>query len=44
MLRAEKGLEPVKVKEWSIEEEIERFARVVEKSVDVRYIMEKLGL
>ncbi|NJF25661.1 cobyric acid synthase [Thermococcus sp. Bubb.Bath] len=43
-LRAEKGLEPVKVGEWSIEEEIERFASVVKRSVDIDYIIEGLGL
>ncbi|BAD85043.1 cobyric acid synthase [Thermococcus kodakarensis KOD1] len=44
MLRAEKGLEPVKVEEWSIEEEIEKFTRVVRESVDVEYIIQRLGL
>jgi adenosylcobyric acid synthase len=43
-LRAEKGLEPLKLEEWSIEEEIERFARVVEESVDVERILVELGL
>ncbi len=44
MLRAEKGLEPVKVEEWSIEGEIERFAKAVEESVDVEYIIQRLSL
>jgi len=44
MLRAEKGLEPISVGRWSLEEEIERFAKLVEKSIDVDYILSKLGL
>ena len=44
MLRLEKGLEPVTVQRWSIEEEIERFAKVVENSIDVEYIISELGL
>lgn len=43
-LRAEKGLEPVSIGAWSIEEEIERFAKVVEKNLDVERILEELGL
>ena len=43
-LRAEKGLEQVSVKRWSIEEEIERFAGVVEKNLDVERILGELGL
>lgn len=44
MLRAEKGLEPVKMESRSIEEEMERFARIVGDNVNVGYIMERLGL
>ena len=44
MLRAEKGLEPVSIEEWSIGEEIERFARIVEESLDVEGILGGLGL
>ncbi|WP_297487113.1 cobyric acid synthase [Thermococcus sp.] len=43
-LRLEKGLEPVSVEGWSVEEEIERFAEVVEKNLDVERILEELGL
>ncbi|WP_297520461.1 cobyric acid synthase [Thermococcus sp.] len=42
-LRLEKGLEPVSVEGWSIEEEIERFAKVVEKNLDVERILGELG-
>ncbi len=42
--RLEKGLEPVSVKGWDIEAEIERFARVVEKNLDVGRILGELGL
>ncbi|HDD31726.1 MAG TPA: cobyric acid synthase CobQ, partial [Thermococcus litoralis] len=44
MLRLEKGLEPITVQKWSIEEEIERFAKIVEKSIDINYILRSLGL
>ncbi|AHL22208.1 cobyric acid synthase [Thermococcus nautili] len=43
-LRAEKGLEPISVERWSIEGEIERFARVVEENLDVERILGELGL
>ncbi|WP_258084384.1 cobyric acid synthase [Thermococcus thermotolerans] len=43
-LRAEKGLEPVSIEEWNIEEEIERFAKVVERNLDVERILGELGL
>jgi adenosylcobyric acid synthase len=43
-LRTEKGLEPVSIERWSIEEEIERFARVVEENLDVERILGELGL
>lgn len=43
-LRAEKGLEPISVDGWSIEEEIERFARVVKKNLDVERILGELGI
>ena len=43
-LRAEKGLEPVSIERWSIEEEIERFAKVVEENLDVKRVSEELGL
>ena len=43
-LRQEKGLEPTGVIGWSIEEEIERFARVVERNLDVDRILGELGL
>ncbi|WP_297506992.1 cobyric acid synthase [Thermococcus sp.] len=43
-LRAEKGLEQVSVKRWSIEEEIEKFARIVEENLDVDRILGELGL
>ncbi len=42
LIRAEKGLEPVSVEGWSIEEEIERFARLVEKNLDVGRILGEL--
>ena len=42
--RLEKGLEPVSVKGWDIEEEIERFARVVGENLDVGRILGELGL
>ncbi|ASJ17412.1 cobyric acid synthase CobQ [Thermococcus chitonophagus] len=41
-LRREKGLEPISIGEWSIEEEIERFARIVEKNFDMERILEEL--
>ena len=44
LLRAEKGLEPVSIERWSIEEEIERFARVVGENLDVDYILSEIGL
>jgi len=44
ILRAEKGLEPVSIAGWSIEEEIERFARIVEESLDVERILGEVGL
>ncbi|MBP1912590.1 cobyric acid synthase [Thermococcus stetteri] len=44
MLRTEKGLEPMKIEGWSIEEEIERFSTVVERNLDVGRILEGLGL
>ncbi|NJE01272.1 cobyric acid synthase [Thermococcus sp. JdF3] len=43
-LRAKRGLEPVSIEGWSIEEEIERFARVVERHLDVERILEELGV
>ncbi|ASJ12487.1 cobyric acid synthase [Thermococcus thioreducens] len=43
-LRAEKGLEPVSIGRWSIEEEIERFAGIVERNLDVERILGELGL
>lgn len=43
-LRLEKGLEPVSVEGWSVEEEIERFAKVVENNLDVERILGELGL
>ena len=43
-LRSEKGLEPVSVQRWSVDEEIERFAKVVEKNLDVERILGELGL
>ncbi|WP_048148026.1 cobyric acid synthase [Palaeococcus ferrophilus] len=42
ILRAEKGLEPVKVEEWSIEEEIERFAKVVGDNINVGSLLNVL--
>ncbi|GAB6102211.1 cobyric acid synthase [Thermococcus atlanticus] len=42
MLRVEKGLEPVSAGGWSIEEEIERFAGIVERSIDVDFILRML--
>ncbi|WP_297090014.1 cobyric acid synthase [Thermococcus sp.] len=44
LIRAEKGLEPVSVEGWSIEEEIERFARLVEKNLDVERVLGELGI
>ncbi|KUH32360.1 hypothetical protein APY94_09720 [Thermococcus celericrescens] len=44
LLRGEKGLEPVSVAGWIIEEEIERFARLVEENLDVGRILAELGL
>ncbi|NJE03020.1 cobyric acid synthase [Thermococcus sp. MV11] len=43
-LRAERGLEPVSIEGWSIEEEIERFAGVVERHLDVERILGELGV
>ena len=43
-LRLEKGLEPVSIEGWSIEEEIERFARVVEGNLDVGRILGEIGI
>ncbi len=43
-LRAERGLEPISIGRWSVEEEIERFAGVVEKNLDVGRILGELGL
>ncbi|CAD5244242.1 cobyric acid synthase [Thermococcus camini] len=43
-LRSEKGLEPVSIERWSIEEEIERFAGIVERNLDVERILGELGL
>ncbi|MBO8174583.1 MAG: cobyric acid synthase [Thermococcus sp.] len=42
MLRLERDLEPITVQKWSIEEEIERFAEVVRRSIDIDYILEVL--
>ena len=42
-LRREKGLEPVSIERWNIEEEVERFAKVVERNLDVRRILGELG-
>ena len=42
IIRAEKGLEPVSIEGWSIEEEIERFARIVEESLEVERILGEL--
>ncbi|MDK2982931.1 MAG: adenosylcobyric acid synthase [Thermococcaceae archaeon] len=44
MLRLEKGLESLSLKEWSLEEEIERFSRVVEENLDLNYILSELGV
>lgn len=44
LIRREKGLEPIKIREWSIEDEINRFAKIVRESIDVDYIIEFLGL
>ncbi|NJE09113.1 cobyric acid synthase [Thermococcus sp. M39] len=44
MLRLEKDLEPITVQKWSIEEEIERFAKIVERNLDISYILDSLGL
>ncbi|AFK22049.1 cobyric acid synthase [Pyrococcus sp. ST04] len=44
ILRIEKGLEPISILGWSIEEEIEKFARIVKESLDVEYILDVLGL
>ncbi len=44
MLRLEKGLEPITVQKWSIEEEIEKFAKIVERNLDINYILDSLGL
>ena len=43
LLRLENGLEPVSVEGWSVEEEIERFAKVVGKNLDVERILGELG-
>ncbi|WP_010478132.1 cobyric acid synthase [Thermococcus zilligii] len=43
-LRQERGLEPISVGGWSIEEEIEKFARVVGENLDVGRILGELGL
>ncbi|RLF79962.1 cobyric acid synthase CobQ, partial [Thermococci archaeon] len=44
MLRLEKGLEPITVQKWSIEEEIERFAKIVERNLDLGLLMKLLDL
>ncbi|ASJ14035.1 cobyric acid synthase [Thermococcus radiotolerans] len=44
LLREERGLEPISIEDWSIEEEIEGFAKVVEKNLDVERILAKLGI
>ncbi len=44
MLRVEKGLEPLGIKKWSLEEEIERFSNVVKENLDIDYILSELGL
>ncbi len=45
LIRKERGgLEPVSVERWSIEEEIDRFAEVVERNLDVDRILSELGL
>lgn len=44
MLREEKGLEKISLKEWSIEREIERFAEIVKENVDIDYILNALEL
>ncbi|ADT83532.1 cobyric acid synthase [Thermococcus barophilus] len=44
MLRLKKDLEPITVQKWSIEEEIERFAKIVERNLDISYILDSLGL
>jgi adenosylcobyric acid synthase len=44
MLRKEKGLEKISLEEWSIEEEIGRFAKIVERNIDVDYILNVLEL
>ncbi|NJE26721.1 cobyric acid synthase [Thermococcus sp. MV5] len=42
MLRRERGLEPVSIGEWNIEEEIENFAKVIEKNLNIDFILDKL--
>ncbi len=42
MLRLEKGFEPITVQKWSIEEEIERFSKIVAENIDVDYILRSL--
>ncbi|NJE61282.1 cobyric acid synthase [Thermococcus sp. 21S7] len=43
-LRGEKGLEPISIEGWSIEEEIERFARVVEKNLNITTLINFFNL
>lgn len=42
MLRLDKGLEPISVSRWSLEEEIERFAGIVAENLDISYILQNL--
>ncbi|MDK2870491.1 MAG: adenosylcobyric acid synthase [Pyrococcus sp.] len=44
LIRREKGLEPIKIQGWSIENEIDRFAKIVRESIEIDYITEFLGL
>ncbi len=44
MLRLENGLEPISVGRWSIEEEIERFSRIVAENIDLGLLMKLLDL
>ena len=43
-LRVEKDLEPLSLKKWSLEKEIERFSNVVRENLDIDYILSELGL
>ncbi len=42
LLRNKKGLEPIKIDEWNIEKEIDKFANIVERNIDIEYILSQI--